>query len=88
MTAPAASWHSLAQRRWPRAEWIEGDGRWASVAHCRDLTVILHATAANAHAAVARIDRTACGGACSRHHEVVELVMPTPRRKQPPRSTA
>ncbi len=70
---------AFARCAWPEAAWIEGEGRWASVAHCRDLTVMLHKSLDDARAAVAAIDRRACGGACSRHHEVVELVIPAAR---------
>jgi hypothetical protein len=28
-----------ALKRWPKAEWIEGTGRYACLAHCGNLTV-------------------------------------------------
>ncbi len=69
----------FARCAWPDAAWVEGEGRWASVAHCRDLTVMLHKTLDDARAAVDAIDRKACGGGCQRRHEVVELLIPAAR---------
>ena len=51
--------------RWPTAEWVLGDGRWAVAATCgEDLTVTLHPDVAHAEASRAAIDYTGCGGAC------------------------
>ncbi len=75
---------AFARCSWPDAAWIEGEGRWASVTNCRGTTVMLHATLDDAVAAVAAIDRRACGGACSRHHEVVELVIAAARPHSSP----
>ncbi|MGI8518633.1 MAG: hypothetical protein ACR2ME_09915 [Acidimicrobiia bacterium] len=57
----------------PRADWIRGAGRWASVAHCPPLTVILHTTAAEALTAKRRLDRTGCGGLCTNDHEFADV---------------
>jgi hypothetical protein len=62
-----------ARRRWPAAEWIIGDGPHASVAYCDVTTVMLFATPAEAQRAREFIDRLACGGACVRQHEIVNL---------------
>ncbi len=70
------TWRAFAECAWPGAAWIEGEGRWASVAWCRDLTVQLFDSLDDAIAAQDAIDRKACGGACERRHELVELVIP------------
>lgn len=62
-----------ARRRWPHAEWIIGSGKWASVASCDVLTVMLFATEAEADTSRAFIDRTGCGHACIRDHDVIAL---------------
>ncbi len=73
------TWRQFADCAWPDAEWIMGEGRWASLAHCRGLTVILFDSLDDARAAQDAIDRRACGGGCQRRHEVVELVIPAAR---------
>lgn len=62
-----------ARRRWPAAEWIIGNGPYASVAYCDTTTVALFETRAEADRARALIDRLACGHACRVEHEVIEL---------------
>jgi hypothetical protein len=64
---------SVARRRWPAAEWIIGDGRYASVAYCDTTTVMLFATLAEAQRAKAFITRLGCGHACRVEHEVTDL---------------
>jgi LRP1 type putative zinc finger protein len=64
---------AVARRRWPAAEWIIGDGHYASVARCGTVTVMLFATPAEAERAKALIDRTGCGHACRRDHEITYL---------------
>jgi hypothetical protein len=64
---------SEARAAWPRAEWIIGSGRYASVAHCDTTTVMLFATPAEADRAKDFIDRLGCGHACSVDHETVDL---------------
>jgi hypothetical protein len=64
-----------ANRRWPKAEWITGDGRYASVARCQDaLTIELHQTRQDALLAKARIDSTGCCGGCNNLHSVIDLL--------------
>lgn len=58
---------------WPHAEWIDGNGPYAVLAHCRVLTIQMYRWEDEAVAAKARIDRSACGGMCVRHHELVKL---------------
>jgi hypothetical protein len=69
----ASSHAAEARRRWPAAAWVIGDGPWASVAYCDTTTVMLFATQAEAERAQSFIDRLACGHACVREHELVEL---------------
>jgi hypothetical protein len=64
---------AVARRRWPAAEWIIGDGRYASVAHCDSTTVILFTTPAEAEHAKTLIDHTGCGHACHGEHEITDL---------------
>jgi hypothetical protein len=66
-----------AKARWPRAGWIHGEGRWATVAPCRDyLTVELHATRAAAEVSMLRL-RQGCGGFCTPDaHSLVDLGPP------------
>ena len=64
---------SVARRRWPAAEWIIGEGRYASVASCDVTTVMLFRTQAEAGHAKTLIDNLGCGGACIRKHEITDL---------------
>jgi hypothetical protein len=64
---------AAARRRWPAAEWIIGEGQYASVAYCDTTTIMLFRTLAEAQRAQALIDRLACGHACRREHELVDL---------------
>lgn len=57
--------------------WVSGEGRWAVLSRCRTWTVSLHETHADALASLAWIDQLACGGACTRSHELWRL----PKRK-------
>jgi hypothetical protein len=72
-SAPAGYYRRLAQTRWSRTEWIEGDGRYASVSHCRITTVQLHEMAEKAKRSLAIIDVSGCGGLCNRNHAFVDL---------------
>lgn len=69
------TYRTMAKCVWRRAAWIQGNGPYASVAYCRVTTVMLYATAAEAEEAKAIIDASACGGRCSRRHEVIQLVL-------------
>lgn len=62
-----------AKQRWPHAEWVEGSGPFATLAHCRVLTVQLHRTRREAEAAKALIDECGCGGLCYNAHEILRL---------------
>ena len=43
------------------------------LAHCQVLTVQLHTTLESAKTALRAIDRTGCGGACIKHHQLISL---------------
>jgi hypothetical protein len=74
------SYVAKARKLWPRAAWIIGNGAYASVSHCPPKgTVMLFETLAEARTAKALIDDTACGGGCSRQHEIVDLDRPRAR---------
>lgn len=73
MTRRSSPYVAQARRRWPAAEWIIGDGRYASVAYCGTTTVMLFATLAEAERAKTFIDRLACGHACRVEHEIADL---------------
>ena len=49
---------------WRYAEWVAGSGRWATLAGCGVLTVVLHRTKADALASLAAIDTYGCGHRC------------------------
>jgi hypothetical protein len=67
---------AVARCLWRRAAWIEGDGPFAVLAHCRALTVMRHPDEGAARASQRQIDKTGCGGLCSRRHEIVEIRLP------------
>ena len=71
---PKSRWQLKATQLWgKRGAWIDGDGRFAVLAHCRVLTVSLWERKEEAARARAGIDHFGCGGACSRNHEIVDL---------------
>jgi hypothetical protein len=63
----------LAKKRWRRAVWISGERRYALLAHCGGLTITLHDSLAQAEKEKTVIDETACGGRCSRRHEIIDM---------------
>ena len=67
---------AVARCIWPRAEWIEGEGPYAVLAHCRVLTITLPADKDAAGVSKQLIDQTGCGGRCSKNHEIVEIELP------------
>jgi hypothetical protein len=73
----------LARSKWPKAEWIQGSGRFASVAYCKVTTVILYPTREAAEEAKAIIDATGCSGSCHGAHEVIDLADRPKRRVLP-----
>ena len=67
---------SLAQCMFTRAEWVAGEGEYATLARCRVLTAELHTTLEKAQAAMRLIDSTGCGGRCHNDHELIRLADP------------
>ena len=67
------TYRSKARKRWPKAYWILGEGRYALLAHCKVLTITLHDDIEKANASKEMIDKYACGGRCVRKHEIVDL---------------
>jgi len=72
------TYRSKALKRWPKAEWIHGEGKYALLAPCRVLTVSLWPTMKEAKESKKSIDETGCGGEChASHHEIVDMDAPT-----------
>jgi len=68
------SYAQIAKRKWgKKAAWIHGTGRYALLAWCGVLTVILPDDLAKAKARKRIIDKGGCGHACVRNHEIVDL---------------
>ena len=69
------SYLTAARCIWPRAEWVCGDGQYASLAWCSVLTIALYDTLADAEAAQRFIGKYGCGGRCGGPpwHEIVGL---------------
>ena len=82
---PRASHHRAARRRWPEAEWIAGQGRFAVVSRCPTvvyddaLTVELNDTLKDAIESRWHIDKKGCGSGClgAIGHEIVKLAAKT-----------
>jgi hypothetical protein len=78
LTTNRPRFRAIAQRLYPRALWIHGQGRYASLAVCSGLTVMLYATMEDARQGKQWIDRCGCGHACRGEsrpamHTIVEL---------------
>jgi hypothetical protein len=68
-------YHAIAKCRWGRkAVWITGEGPFALLAHCRQLSITLWPTLEEARKKKAVIDSGGCGGMCLRIHEIVRVV--------------
>ena len=59
----------------PKLEWVSGSGPYAVVAWCRVPTVTLWESYSEALRAKHAIDWRACGGKCSRKHQIVRIVL-------------
>lgn len=68
------TYNRLARCMIRRVAWVSGEGPYALIAWCRVPTVTLYETPERAHAALEALG--ACGGHCTRRHEVVALVRP------------
>jgi len=58
---------AVAKCVWRRAD-VDGRGPWATLAHCRVLTVHLHQDRADAEDSLDWIHRYGCGAGCTRAH--------------------
>lgn len=61
-----------------RVAWVKGSGPYATISWCgaaNDVTVVMHSNLAEAVAVRKQLDRSRCGGRCSRNHQVVEVVL-------------
>lgn len=61
-----------------RIAWVLGDGPYATISWCgawNEVSVTLHSSLTDAVAALKQINRTGCGGRCSRTHQVVEVML-------------
>ena len=67
------SYETFAKCAFRRAVWITGSGQYALVARCRALTVTLWEDPQDAEMRKEFIDKTACGGMCTRDHEIIQL---------------
>ena len=77
MKKPAQPYNAMAKRRWKKAEWIDGEGPYAVLAHCRVLSISLHETQEAAEKSKQAIDRYGCGGDCSpAYHHIVKMRAP------------
>jgi hypothetical protein len=76
MTIPRAqsAYRIETRKRYKRAVWIVGEGRYATVATCNgSVTVMLHETREKAQRAKQEIDSCGCGGGCVNAHRIVDL---------------
>jgi hypothetical protein len=64
---------SRAKKRWHNAVWIEGEGRYALLAHCRELSISLWATMEEAESEKKILDKFGCGGMCDELHEIIDM---------------
>ena len=71
------TYNAKARKRWRNAVWISGEGKWATLAHCNDLTVQLHETKSEAIKAKRIIDNCGCGGFCNMDHSIVDMDLKT-----------
>jgi hypothetical protein len=68
------NYKAKAKKKWGRkSAWIHGNGRYALLAHCRELTVTLWPKLEDAQEAKSGIDSMACGGRCIKNHEIIDL---------------
>src|SRR5262249_24945858 len=66
------TWRRVAECHWPRAEWVSGEGRFASMSDCPPgATVMLFRAREDAERAERVIDATGWGGRCWRRQGVV-----------------
>lgn len=71
------TYRTLVRCMIPKAAWVAGEGQYALIAWCDVPTVSLHDDLANAIEKKGFIDRTRCGGRCTGHHDIVQIVKGT-----------
>lgn len=72
-----STFRSLARCVWPKAQWVLGDGPYATVRGCEGLTVLLHPTLEDARHAFGKIHTFPSRGGCdSRKHLLAVLALP------------
>ena len=70
---PPKDWHRVAERRWPDAAWVSGNGPFAFVEPCRVTTIHLFETLEQAER-YKQIPGYRCGGVCFPGlHYIVDL---------------
>lgn len=78
-------YRDIADSRWSHASWILGNGRFAVLAHCKRLTVLLCDNWPQAEREKTRLDQVGCCGVCDRAmHEIVDMELPAKDSAQPP----
>jgi hypothetical protein len=55
------------------AIWTHGEGEYATLAYCRELTIMRHATLDRAIESKRMIDGGGCGGGCMRMHVIIRI---------------
>lgn len=67
-------YNSTVKALYPHAEWTDGEGRYALLAHCGgSLTITLWTGLDDAKREKRELDDTGCGGGCSKCHEILDL---------------
>ena len=68
------TWNDLARRIWPGADWVLGDGQFATIRGCGGgTTVLLHETVTEARAALRNMHPLGTSGLCAQRHVLIEL---------------
>jgi hypothetical protein len=67
------TYNDFAERIYPTEGWIQGEGKFALLAHCRTLTVMLFDNEEEAEENNKFIDSLGCCGRCRRNHTIVDL---------------
>jgi len=68
-----SKYYRKVDKKWPNNCWISGEGQYALVAFCRDISISLHSTLLEAMENKESIDKYACGGACHKAHTIYNL---------------
>jgi len=68
-----SQYYLKVDKKWPNNCWIEGEGRYALVAFCRDISITLHEDLQDAIEDKQFINECGCGGACHKAHVIYDL---------------